>query len=92
MAHSSATPVRLTAVTARLAAAATTAAAVLLLPGEARADGGTAASLMSRENAIQNATLWMPPGARITSTNCTEMLIDSSPRYVCTVEWGPSDP
>lgn len=91
MAHSAATPARLTAVTARLAAAAATAAAVLLLPGEARADGGTAASLMSRENAIQNATLWMPPGARITSTNCTEMVIDSSTRYVCTVQWGPSE-
>lgn len=89
MAPSAATPPRLPAATTLLTAAA--AAAVLLLPGEARAGGGTAASLVSRENAIQNATLWMPPGARITSTNCTEMLIDSSPRYVCTVEWGPAD-
>jgi hypothetical protein len=91
MAPSAATPPRLPAATTLLTAAAAAAAAVLLLPGEARADGGTAASLVSRENAIQNATLWMPPGARITSTDCTEMLIDSSPRYVCTVEWGPAD-
>ena len=89
MAPSAATPTRLPAATTLLTAAA--AAAVLLLPGEARADGGTAGSLVSRENAIQNASLWMPPGARITSTECTEMLIDSSPRYVCTVEWGPAD-
>jgi len=71
-----------------VAAAALLAAA--LLPGEARADGGTAGSLISREDAIRNATLWMPPNARITSTNCTEMVIDSSARYVCTVQWGPS--
>lgn len=64
--------------------------AAALLPGEARADGGTAGSLISREDAIRNATLWMPPAARITSTNCTEMVIDSSARYVCTVQWGPA--
>lgn len=63
--------------------------ALTALPLPARADGGTAGSLMSREAAIQQATLWMPPGARITSTSCTELVVDASPRYVCTVQWGP---
>jgi len=65
-----------------------TALAGLALP--AQAGGGTAGSLLSRQAAIQQATLWMPPGARITSTDCTQMVIDSSARYVCTVQWGPS--
>ncbi len=89
MAHKFATPGALVA-GAGLITGAAVVAAVLLLPGEARADGGTAGSLISRQDAIRNATLWMPPGARITSTNCTEMVIDSSARYVCTVQWGPS--
>ena len=76
------------AMSAALLAGATGLAA-LLLPPAARADGGTAGSLISRDDAIRNATLWMPPAARITSTDCTEMVIDSSPRYVCTVQWGP---
>jgi len=63
--------------------------ALAALPMPVRADGGTAGSLMSREAAIQQATLWMPPGARITSTSCTELVVDASPRYVCTVQWGP---
>lgn len=63
--------------------------ALTALPLPVRADGGTAGSLMSREAAIQQATLWMPPGARITSTSCTELVVDASPRYVCTVQWGP---
>ena len=62
--------------------------ALAALPLPARADGGNGSSLMSREAAIQQATLWMPPGARITSTNCTVMVIDSSPRYFCSVQWG----
>ena len=85
MAHRSATPAALVAGAGLLAAVV-----ALLLPGAARADGGTAGSLISRQDAIRNATLWMPPGARITSTNCTEMVIDSSARYVCTVQWGPA--
>ena len=85
MAHRSATSAPLVAGAGLLAAGA-----LWLLAGEARADGGTAGSLISREDAIRNATLWMPPNARITSTDCTEMVIDSSPRYVCTVQWGPS--
>jgi len=63
--------------------------ALAALPMPVRADGGTAGSLMSREAAIQQATLWMAPGARITSTSCTELVVDASPRYVCTVQWGP---
>jgi hypothetical protein len=63
--------------------------ALAAMPLPVRADGGTAGSLMSREAAIQQATLWMPPGARITSTSCTELVVDASPRYVCTVQWGP---
>ena len=84
MAQRSATPVPLVACAGVLVAGA-----LLLLPGAARADGGTAGSLISREDAIRNATLWMPSGARITSTNCTEMVIDSSLRYFCSVQWGP---
>ena len=68
------------------ASAGLTALAGLALP--AQAGGGTAGSLLSRQAAIQQATLWMPPGARITSTNCTVMVIDSSPRYFCSVQWG----
>lgn len=62
------------------------------LPPPAHAGGSTAGSLVSREEAIRQATLWMPDTAQITSINCTEMVIDSSPRYVCTVQWGPGQP
>ena len=88
MAHRPASAARFSIAAGWLAAVA--AAGGLLLAGEARADGGTAGSLMSRADAIRNATLWMPAGAQITSTDCTEMVMDSSPRYVCTVQWGPS--
>ena len=77
---------------AAFAATAATAAgltALAVLPLPARADGGSASSLLSRQDAIQQATLWMPRGAQITSTNCTEMIIDSSVRYFCSVQWGP---
>ena len=66
------------------------AVALAVLPLPARADGGSASSLLSRQDAIQQATLWMPRGAQITSTNCTEMIIDSSVRYFCSVQWGPA--
>jgi hypothetical protein len=70
--------------------AGATAAMALALMLPARADGGSASSLLSRQDAIQQATLWMPRGAQITSTDCTEMIIDSSVRYFCSVQWGPS--
>ena len=52
-------------------------------PGSGHGEG-------AEEDAIQQATLWMPRGAQITSTNCTEMIIDSSVRYFCSVQWGPA--
>ena len=58
----------------------------LALPG--RAGGGIGESNQSREEAIRRASLGMPPGEVITSSNCTETTVDGSILYTCNVQWG----
>lgn len=62
---------------------------LLLLPGGAPASAGSCSggSIMSRTNAIADASSCMPPGAQITGEHCITMIRDMSPRYQCSVTW-----
>jgi hypothetical protein len=66
--------------------------AVLALLGMAPAYAGsnTAGSIISKTNAIANASASMPAGSQITGVKCTTMIRDLSARYRCTVDWGPA--
>jgi hypothetical protein len=52
------------------------------------AGGAIGQSNVSQAEAIRSATLGMLPGEVITSSNCTENLVDGSTLYSCQVQWG----
>jgi hypothetical protein len=56
------------------------------------AGSGTAESIISRQDAIAQASAAMPAGDQITNTQCVDMIRDMSSRYRCTVQWGTSAP
>jgi hypothetical protein len=62
----------------------------LLSAPAAQAGSATASSLMSAQNAIDNAMVSMPAGSQVTQTSCTTMVRALSARYRCTVEWQPA--
>jgi len=65
---------------------------VLALLGTAPVHAGsdTAGSIISKTDAISNASASMPAGSEITNVQCTTMIRDLSARYRCTVYWGPA--
>jgi hypothetical protein len=66
----------------------------LVLAGAAPgwAGSGTAESIISRQDAIAQASAAMPASDQITNTRCIDMIRDLSSRYRCTVQWGTSAP
>jgi hypothetical protein len=70
----------------------TTWPALLALLGTAPAHAGsvTAGSIISKTDAIANASVSIPAGSQITSVKCTTMIRDLSARYRCTVQWIPA--
>jgi hypothetical protein len=54
------------------------------------AGSSTAGSVISKQNAIANASNSLPAGAQITDVSCTTLIRDLSPRYSCTVHWTPA--
>ena len=50
----------------------------------------TAGSIISKTDAIANASAPMPAGSRVTSVTCTTLIRDLSARYRCTVQWIPA--
>ena len=62
------------------------AAGLLALP--CQAGGAIGQSAVSREEAIRSATLGMLPGEVITSSTCSEDLVDGSTLYSCEVQRG----
>jgi hypothetical protein len=56
------------------------------------AGSGTAESIISRQDAIAQASAAMPASDQITNTRCIDMIRDLSSRYRCTVQWGTSAP
>ena len=63
----------------------------LLSATPALAGSATAGSIISKQNAIANATTSMPAGNTVTKTDCTTMVRALSARYRCTVYWSPTD-
>lgn len=61
----------------------------LLSAAPAHAGSVTAGSIISKSDAIANASSSMPAGSQITGVNCTT-LIRPSARYRCTVQWIPA--
>jgi len=70
----------------------TTWLALLALLGTAPAHAGsvTAGSIISKTDAIANASVSMPAGSQITGVKCTTLIRDLSARYRCTVLWIPA--
>ena len=66
--------------------------ALLALLGTAPAYAGsvTAGSIISKTDAIANASASMPAGSQITGVKCTTLIRDLSARYRCTVQWSPA--
>lgn len=62
----------------------------LLQGSAALAGSATAGSLMSKTNAIANATASMPAGNTVTDVRCLTIIKDQSARYRCTVYWSPA--
>jgi len=62
----------------------------LLSAAPAHAGSVTAGSIISKSDAIANASSSMPAGSQITGVNCTTMIRDLSARYRCTVQWIPA--
>ncbi len=56
------------------------------------AGSGTAESIISRQDAIAQASAAMPAGDQITNTRCIDMIRDMSSRYRCTVQWDTNAP
>lgn len=44
-------------------------------------------SIISRQNAIADASSCLPPGAQITAEHCITLIRDLSPRYQCSLTW-----
>ena len=61
----------------------------LLSTTPALAGSATAGSLISKQNAIDNATNSMPTGNQVTGVRCITMIRALSARYRCTVQWSP---
>jgi hypothetical protein len=61
----------------------------LLSAGPALAGSATAGSIISKQDAIDNAANAMPIGNEITGVRCTTMIRALSARYRCTVQWSP---
>jgi len=59
---------------------------LLALP--CRAGGAIGQSNVSQAEAIRSATVGMLPGEVITSSNCTENMVDGITLYSCEVQWG----
>jgi hypothetical protein len=59
-----------------------------LLSLPCRAGGAIGQSSVSQAEAIRSATLGMLPGEVVTSSNCSEDLVDGSTLYTCDVQWG----
>ncbi len=64
--------------------------APLLLTAPAQAGVGVAESIISKDDAINDAKQAMPPGAVVTQVDCIDMMRDLSPRYRCIVQWIPA--
>jgi hypothetical protein len=62
----------------------------LLGMAPAYANSVTAGSIISKNNAIANASCSMPAGSQITGVKCTTIIRDLSARYRCTVQWIPA--
>lgn len=58
----------------------------LLGTAPAHASSVTAGSIISKTDAIGNASVSMPAGSQITSVKCTTLIRDLSARYRCTVQ------
>ena len=61
-----------------------------LLCSPAQAGVGVAESIISKDDAINDAKQGMPPGAVVTQVDCIDMIRDLSPRYRCIVQWVPA--
>lgn len=61
---------------------------VALSPTAARAGATVAESIISRQDAINDARQMMPAGAIVSQVDCIEVPLEST-RYRCVVQWIP---
>lgn len=59
-----------------------------VLPTAARAGVSVAESIISRQDAINDAKEMLPPGAIVSQVDCVEIPLEST-RYRCVVQWIP---
>lgn len=64
--------------------------APVLLPAAAQAGATVAESIISKEDAINDAKQLMPAGAVVSQVDCIDMIRDLSSRYRCIVQWIPA--
>jgi hypothetical protein len=60
-----------------------------LIPTTALAGTTVAESIISRNDAVNDAKQLMPTGAIVSQVDCIELIRDLSTRYRCIVQWIP---